>query len=471
MNMQEVVNNVPDYQVFLTVDEMDRSTRELAREFPSIVTVFEAGTSRKGHSILCMKIGDGPKNALCFACPHPNEPIGAMTMEYFSRALAENDQLREELGFTWYIIKCIDPDGVRLNEQWFKGPFNLYNYTKNYYRPIGYEQVEWTFPIDYKELHFHNPLPETEALMKIIDETKPEFMYSLHNAGFGGAYWYLSHDLPQLYDRLRNSALKQEIPLSLGEPEEPFITKLSPAVFKSMSIKDAYDFTEKYTGAAPDIKNGTSSSDYAMSQGDCVTLLAELPYFYDPRIQDMSEGEITRREAILQNVEMNKAHFSALKKMLTEVRPYISLSNPFVKLVDEVIQFVLEGSEAKIQWANSQPEFEQPAKISEIFDNLQTAKFYNGLYLGLSVRTIEYEIERLQLEEANNTAVIAKLQHTLEKGSKQLKDYCEQLENELNYSVIPIQKLVRIQIESGLIVASHISKKQRDGSLASKIFE
>lgn len=49
--------------------------------------------------------------------------------------------------------------------------------------------MEWTFPVDYKELHFHDPLPETQALMNIIDEIKPEFMYSLHNAGFGGSFF------------------------------------------------------------------------------------------------------------------------------------------------------------------------------------------------------------------------------------------------------------------------------------------
>ncbi|WP_071394051.1 M14 family zinc carboxypeptidase [Bacillus tuaregi] len=458
MNIQAVVNNVPDYQVFLTVDEMDHSTRELAKEFPDAVTIFEAGISRNGHSILGMKIGDGAKNALCFACPHPNEPIGAMTMEYFSRALAENQQLREELGFTWYIIKCIDPDGVRLNEGWFKGPFNLYSYMKNYFRPIGYEQVEWTFPIDYKDLHFHKPLPETQALMKIIDETKPSFMFSLHNAGFGGAYWYLSHDLPELYDDLRDSAMKQGIPLSLGEPEEPFITKLSPAIFQSMSIKDAYDFTEKITGAAPHIENGTSSSDYALSKADCVTLLAELPYFYDPRIQDMKEGNLTRREAILRNIEISKKHFYSLDRMLDEIRLYISKDNPFIKLVDEVIKFVKEGSEAKVKWAESEPEFERIAKVSEIFDNLQTAKFYHGLYLGLAVRSIEYEMERLQQDQMIGTEIFAELRRVHDKGTEKLKDYCDQLETELDYSVIPIQKLVRIQLESGLIVASHISQ-------------
>lgn len=461
MNFQSVVDKVPDYNAFLTVDELDESSRKLAEEFPDIVTVFEAGKSRAGHSILCMKIGDGPKNALCFACPHPNEPIGAMTLEYFSRALAENDELREGLGFTWYMIKCIDPDGVRLNENWFKGPFNVYTYTKNYFRPIGYEQVEWTFPVDYKDLHFHKPLPETQTLMNLIQETKPAFMYSLHNAGFGGAYWYITHDLPDLYEPLRNSALKQEIPLSLGEPEEPFITKYSPAIFKTMNIADAYDFTEKYTGETPNIKNGTSSSDYASTiTKDCVTLLTELPYFFDSRIEDMSETEMTRKQAIIKSVEMSKAHFARLDQMLNEVRPYITDQNPFVKLVDEVIQYIRDGSEAKINWAESNPDFDKLAKIAEVFDNLSAAKFYNGLYLGLSVRTCEYELERLQKQETKDEEAIKKLKEIHEVGENFLKEYCDSLESELDYTFIPIQKLVRIQVESGLLVANYLRGKQ-----------
>jgi hypothetical protein len=462
MNFQSIIENVPDYKAFLTVDEMDESSRKLAEEFPDTVTVFEAGTSRKGHPILAMKIGDGPKKALCFACPHPNEPIGAMTLEYLSRALAENDRFREESGFTWYLIKCIDPDGVRLNENWFKGPFNIYNYTRNYFRPIGYEQVEWTFPIQHKELNFNNPLPETEALMKLMHEVKPDFMYSLHNAGFGGAYWYVSHDLPELYDNLRNSAEKQSIPLNLGEPEEPFIKKLSPAVFKTMAIGEAYDFMEEYSGETPKIKNGTSSADYVSTiKEDCVTLLTELPYFFDPQIEDQREGELTRKEAILRSVKQSQAHFRELDKLLIDVRPNVSDDNPFIKFVEEVIHHILDGSEARIKWAESNSEFEKTATVAEIFDNLKAIKFYNGLYLGLTVRACEYELERLQHENNSGEAVVEKLKETCEKSEDLLKQYCRELENELNYEVIPIQKLVRIQLESGLIVSDYLRSQSR----------
>lgn len=81
---------------------------------------------------------------------------------------------------------------------------------------------------------------------------------------------------------------------------------------------------------------------------------------------------------------------------LGNVRPFISEENPFVKLLEEVIQHVKEGGEARIKWAESNPDFDRRASVAEIFDHVQVAKFYNGLYTGLTVRTCEYELERLQ---------------------------------------------------------------------------
>jgi hypothetical protein len=130
-------------------------------------------------------------------------------------------------------------------------------------------------------LHFHESLPETEALIKIINRTKPDFMYSLHNTGFGGAYWYISHDFPELYDALKNTATKQGVSLSLGEPEAPYVKEFSPAIFQTLSTAQYYDYTEQYTGKKPAIHLGTSSAEYALTKSDCVTLVTELPYFFD----------------------------------------------------------------------------------------------------------------------------------------------------------------------------------------------
>lgn len=459
LDLQKIIATVPDFKTFLTVDELDESTRRLEREFPGTVTVFEAGKSRKGHPLLCIKMGNGPKNALVFACPHPNEPIGIMTCEFLTRKLAEDSALREELGYTWYFIKCIDPDGVRLNEKWFKGPFNIYNYSRNFFRPVGYEQAEWTFPIDYKDLHFHDPLPETQALMRIMDEHTPSFVYSLHNAGFGGAYWYITKDIPELYQGFYRAAESQDVALNLGEPESPSCVQFAPAVYQMVGSREAYDFVEKFTGKPPtSLKHGTSSGDYSLEKNSrCVTFLTELPYFFDPRIQDMSKGDISRREAVLLSVEEAESHLKDMMRILEPVRQHITSDNPFVKMVDQMIEGSAEQNESKRAWAMSDPEFEKPATVASIFDNKLVTKFYRGLSIGLTARTCEFEIERLAGAGTNGDAV-ALLEAARDEALGMLKKQSEELERDMRYSVIDIKRLVSVQAECGLAVAEHVGK-------------
>ena len=218
---QKLIEEIPDYKEFFTVQEMDEHSRELARQHPESTSIFEIGQTREGRPLLCLKIGQGERNALMFGCPHPNEPIGAMLLEYVSQRLAESQELRAALGYTWYIVKAWDADGLVKNEGWLKGPYNIYNHGRNFFRPAGYQQVDWTFPIDYGELHFHNVLPETKAMMALIDEIQPEFIYALHNAGFGGTYWYESIPTPEIYEELHKIPRKYQLPLSLGAAGSP----------------------------------------------------------------------------------------------------------------------------------------------------------------------------------------------------------------------------------------------------------
>ena len=242
MNIETILSKIPDYKDFYLVDELDEFLLSIVKNYPNIAELNEIGRSRKGHPILALTIGEGKKNALCFACPHPNEPIGSMTIVALIGLFVKYPELLKETGYTWHLIACIDPDGTRLNEGWFKGPFTLTNYARNFYRPPGYHQVEWTFPINYKGMIFNEPIPETRALMRLIEELKPNFMFSLHNTAFGGAYWYLNKNIPQLCEELEYSATRQKIPLQLGEPEAAYVEKFSQAVHSMLSIKYFYDY-------------------------------------------------------------------------------------------------------------------------------------------------------------------------------------------------------------------------------------
>ncbi len=44
-----------------------------------------------------------------------------MMLEYLSEKLASDDEFRKSFDYTWYLIKSIDIDGTKLNENWFKG--------------------------------------------------------------------------------------------------------------------------------------------------------------------------------------------------------------------------------------------------------------------------------------------------------------------------------------------------------------
>ncbi len=452
MDFKHLIDNIPDYKAFLTVEEMDASSKKLAEDYPELVTLWEAGKSKEGHPIYCMKIGEGSKNAFMFGSPHPNEPMGCMMLEYFTRYLCENDEFRKEFDYTWYIIKCIDVDGTKLNEGWFKGPFTLFNYAKDWYRPIGSEQAEWTFPFKYKNYEWNTPIPETKVLMDIIDETKPTFMYSLHNAGFGGAYWYISKDIPEVYPSLYAAAERQNVPLHLGEPEAPYIPEFSRAIYKMLSMKDDYDFIEKYGEGDPAERMfaGDSSDAYA-SQYGTFCLVAELPYFFSPMIQDETELDYSRREAVLRGLEEMKVDQDRLAGFFDQYRDLCGSDNHFVKIIRRSLDERERNYQTEVNFANQNPEHDKPCKVSEEFDNRVITKFYRMLSWSAAIRGAKYELAKRE-----GTPEAELLRRIIPEMEEILLTMSKEVEEASQYSVVDIKRLVGVQLESGMIIADYL---------------
>lgn len=456
---QELLDNIPDYKEFLTVDEMDANSKKLAEEHPECVELFEMGKTRAEHPLLCLKIGNGSHVGLMFGCPHPNEPIGTMLLEYFTRQLAENKELREELDYTWYVVKAWDADGLRLNEKWLKGPYTLYEYSRNFFRPAGHQQVDWTFPIDYKDLHFHNPIPETSAMMKLIEDIRPEFIYSLHNAGFGGVYWYLTRQTPELYDQMREVARRQEVPLNLGEPEAPYCVSWSPAIYKALGIRQDYDYMEKYgvENVGDVLKCGTCSADFSEQLCNSFTLLTELPYFYDKRITDLSESKTKRGDAILQKMDWNDESNKFILDTMAISQKYMDEKNPFLLAL---IAFTESASgEATRKMVEQDPEYQKMATVAEEFDNLLISKFYKTLSYGMLIRANESELEKMKAAGEQNPEKEAAFQKAFDLAVEAHKKLSDELEEKIHYEVVPIRKLVRIQLECGLMMAEHLKNE------------
>lgn len=458
MNVKEVVSHIPDYSCFMTVDELDASTFRLAEQYPDRVQVRCVGHSRQGHPIQLIQIGHGSKNALVFACPHPNEPIGALTVDFLTWELAANEALERELDYTWYFIKCIDIDGIKMNEGWFKGPFGITNYMHHYFRPAFRDQVEWTFPVEYKRLKFNSPIPETKVLMELIDTLHPEFMFSLHNLGFGGAYWYMTKDMPELYPQFYEIVKEMGIPRKLGEAESPYAVSYAPAVFQMIRAKDSYDYTEKFTNKDPVAGHnfGTSSDDYANRDGErTTTFVCELPYFYSDKIDDVSFTDRDRSDVILESCDMKEKLDAKTRAIFEQAEALLDPDDNYYRRAVEEKLGSADAIEAQRAWAKS-PECAGKATQAQVFDNLYVMRYFRCTNLCLLVRAIDFELERAE-KRGFTPEQVAILKKAHEEALATLDAECAYLEENMHYQITPVRNLVTAQAGCGLLAAEYVS--------------
>ena len=249
-----------------------------------------------------------------------------------SRLLCERSDLREQLDCTFLIVKASDPDGLALNEGWFKGAFSPLKYALNYYRPPQDEQVEWGFPIHYKTLHFTTPPAETQAVMQLMEQYRPAFLYSLHNASFCGVYFYVSRCLPTLFPQLHQLVADHALPLHNGEPEVPYIQPWDRAIYPLFGAQEGYDFLEKNLGEdpAPYFSTGTSSDDYLKKLvPHALSLICELPYYTDPILEDVTLAGLSRREAMAEGMRRTEETVRILESALSRSTRSPATESPF----------------------------------------------------------------------------------------------------------------------------------------------
>jgi len=434
MDVYQLIADVPEYHEFLTAQELSASSRDLARRYPKLVTLQTIGTSTEGRPIEMLTIGSGSMKAMLLGTPHPNEPIGALTLEFLTRRLCEDDDLRDELGYTFLVIKCADPDGTTLNEGWFKQPFTPLTYALNYYRPPHREQVEWSFPVHYKSLHFQSPCPETKAIMDVMVQRRPTFLYSLHNAGFCGVYFYVSHPLPGLFPRLRRVVASQGLPIHQGEPEVPYLKRLDEGIFALFGVQETYDYLARNLtdDPAPYIDSGTSSDDYLKTITSGYSLVTEMPYYFDPVLQDRSPAGITRREAMLQGV-------FRVDSIYHDIREYfaiVSRGAPRDRLYRSVDDYTKKTPKrlAALKREVEAPQYSREATRAEAFDATVCRVFKHMLYLG--------EVYRLAVARGNEE--VSRIVR------RRLEEICGQIASQSNLQTLPLQKLVAVQVGAGL---------------------
>ena len=415
------------------MEELRASSRALVSEFPSLARLETVGTSSEGRPIELLTVGHGATPVLLLGVPHPNEPIGTLTAEFLTRLLCEDDALRARLDITLYAIKVADPDGLILNEGWLKGRFSPLRYALNYYRPPHREQVEWSFPVEYKTLSFTTPAPETAAVMRVMLRVRPRIFYSLHNAGFCGVYFYVSDERPALFRALHELVASQGLPLHRGEPEVPYLRELAPAVYALFGIDATYDYLADSLGTdpAPLIEAGTSSDDWLGRLGEVFSLVCELPYYTAPGLDDIRPAGCSRREAMLAGLARAEALHAEC------ARSFAALRLPDHRLTRSVADYIAKTPQrlAAERAHAGTPAYAREATRAEALDATLCRAFYHMLYLGEVYRLADMAGERTLADGLRGR--IAQLEAEITQGSA--------------LRVLPLRPLVAVQAGAGLL--------------------
>lgn len=435
-----MVSDVQPINSFPTVDEILAFAARLALEHPDRVSVREIGRSRAGTplQLLTVKASRSRHRVLTIGMPHPNEPIGMATIIALCERLVADTAALDATEADWHFVPCADPDGTRLNEGWFRGPFTREHYARNYFRPGPEAQVEWTFPFHTDGYDVDAPLPETLALMAVIDEVRPTVLASLHNSEMGGAYFYATDDAQPLYTELTELCKEQGIPLHMGEPEFPLSTVFAPAVYSVPTAQQMYELAVALGMDPSAFVSGASSLDYARQYEDPVGVVVEVPYWTDPRADDISPDPLgrSRRELLLGELDRQSASNAKIQALYDAAAPL-----PTSLVADAVASFLhldASGNSAERRHEiETDPDYARTATVAEVFSITDEHSSWRLRLLGMLGRALPPD-----------SPIAAEVERLLEHWS-------DEAQAESRAETIPIHKLVAVQMGAILAAVAH----------------
>ncbi len=443
------IGTVPAYDAFAGVDELHAGLRDIAARYPDVARLRRCGSSRQGDPLWCLTVGEPDRSlpeALAFGLPHPNEPIGGLTALHLAERLCADRGLRDRLGHRWRIVDCADPDGLRLNEGWLRGPFTRSHYARNFFRPAGRDQVEWTFPINHEEAYFDDPIPETQALMRLIDEHRPALVASLHNSELGGAYYWLSRAEPALHPILQAVPRHLGIPLDRGEPEAPDLVLLDDAIYEATALATVYERTvargERWQF------DGGSTTWYADRWG-ALMLVSELPYWHDPRAGDTGAADVSYRAALAANGTAIREVGALLDRTLAAVAGrLLAPESPFWRAARFYAGVLNDVGPARLDRSRA-PAADRPATVAEATSLALNVHEWRLRYAGILLRALRGEAAVGNVRPAVRTA----LAEVEERYAQWLMDDAETAELE----PIEIRRLVAVQYAATIAAAAHLA--------------
>ncbi|WP_166462737.1 murein peptide amidase A [Amycolatopsis acidicola] len=444
MELGEIVrylDGIPEFAQLCTVDEQNAAVDALAAEFPA-ARLRRIGTSRLGEPLRLLSIGAGPDHALVVGGPHPNEPIGLLTVLVLARLVAGDPRLRD--GVTWDFVPCIDPDGTRMNEGWFTGPHTIRRYHEGFYRPATADQPEWTFPVTDERAWFDRMLPETQALARVIDELRPKFQYSLHNTDFGGVFFILAPEPPGTAEDLATVAAAGRVPLALGPIDTLGWESPGPGVYLMPPAESVIEASARGVGAV-EARHGGSSTHYASRHGT-TTLITEVPFWRVPQAADARDSGQPYDEVLQRTAGEMRADEAKLAELARWVQPELCVPSPVLRAVRDFLVYPV--SMAATHDLVAKAVTGRNATVAEVFGAASVVHM-----LRMRAASVLRRQLALELAAGNHTPLLREGYREID---RLFGAWCESAAAEFSEEPYPLRDLVGVQVTAALAVVRRL---------------
>ncbi|MGX2993065.1 M14 family zinc carboxypeptidase [Streptomyces sp. JNUCC 64] len=441
-DIRAAVARIGDVDRYPAVDEAQDELDRLAEAHPRLVTVRRVGTSRQGEPIRMASIGSGARDALVFGGPHPDEPVGALTVRELGRILCADPDLRERLGLRWHLIPCVDPDGARLNEGWYARPGTREGYARGSYRPAFAEQVEWTFPRLTEPGYFDRVPPETQALARVIDELAPALLCSLHNAEYGGVFHYVTAADTGLAERLAAIPAWEGLTSHRAVFEVPDSDVVAPGV---LLLPTPEDLLAESGGGERAF--GAGSAEYARRHGT-LSVVTEVPYWDDPSTADTTPSGRAYRQVVADSVKVLEESSRQAAELVDRARPDLRLDTPFLRSCDDTVR---SGAASAAGWRRvaADPATERrTATVAEGTAFRALPHLFRLRCAGAARRLFDAELA------AGNTRRAVRRGHG--DAERLLARWLADADADLPGRFIPLRRITAVQVASVLTAAHHL---------------
>lgn len=396
--LDAVANRTPAFQKFLPADKIPSFAEDLVKEFPDVLQLKNLGTSDQGLPILAIQAGSGREHVLVYT--EGSDQVGVMTMMYLAQQFAQDPYLLDALGVTWHLILAADPDAANLTGEWLKQPRKLPAWAKEHWMEPDLMRVDKEFTKGKRAAQ--------KTFSEQLHRQDYKLIVALRDEPFSGMACVVNRLTPELAKKL--SAVFRTENFLLASKEYGALLgaeQVAPGVFRWQKV----------------------------DQEESSALFAEVitPLFFDPS----SGSKKLSKTSVQQAAETGYREYLDTRAFVQrQYENFQKYRKSNLTLWDESIRSVLGEMPRQTLHRPDRKATESDEFAMHVQYNLRSLQL-----LGQLLSLMEQEVELRQ-------RVDPELHSGVELVRNRFETIADELEEELDYAVISIQRACRIQLLS-----------------------